>query len=32
VFRTMTYVKLVVLMSLLAALSLMLGTEPWGPY
>jgi hypothetical protein len=30
--RNSAYVKLVVLMSLLAALALMLGSEPWGPY
>ena len=30
--RTTTYVRLVVLVTVLAALALMLGTEPWGPY
>jgi hypothetical protein len=30
--RNSAYVKLVILMSLLAALALMLGSEPWGPY
>ncbi len=30
--RNSAYVKLVVLMSLLAALALMLCSEPWGPY
>ena len=29
--RTTTYVRLVVLVTVLAALALMLGTEPWGP-
>ena len=29
--RTTTTVRLVVLMTILAALALMLGTEPWGP-
>ncbi len=30
--RTTTTVRLVVLMTILAALALMLGAEPWGPY
>ena len=30
--RSTTYVRLVVLMAALAALALMLGSEPWGPY
>lgn len=30
--RTTTYVRLVVLVTVLAALALMLGGEPWGPY
>ena len=30
--RTTTTVRLVVLMTTLAALALMLGSEPWGPY
>jgi hypothetical protein len=29
--RTTTYVRLVVLVTVLAALALMLGSEPWGP-
>ena len=29
--RSTTYVRLVVLVTVLAALALMLGTEPWGP-
>jgi hypothetical protein len=30
--RNTTIIRLVVLMAALAALALMLGTEPWGPY
>jgi hypothetical protein len=30
--RSTTYFRLVLLMTALAALALMLGTEPWGPY
>ena len=29
--RNTTYVRLVVLMAIVAALALMLGSEPWGP-
>jgi hypothetical protein len=30
--RTTTYLRLAVLMTALAALALMLGSEPWGPF
>ncbi len=31
-FRSIPLVKLVVVMTALAAIALMLGSEPWGPY